>query len=190
MPSVAERTAAAQSKEIRKPKHLPLSSLSDNTLWILLFCRGEPRHNNFHWAFYLHRDSSSGGLKYHAKTLGSNHGWIAENYHTAGITKEFLLVGLFRLADAEPCKQNEIVQIIQEEDDNLNDLEGFTCRMYVKRACERLKSKQILDFSSWEALQEETSAFGNKYNEEAEMNVQPRPFAVSDVCSADRPRAP
>ncbi|KAJ5098320.1 hypothetical protein N7532_005321 [Penicillium argentinense] len=72
--------------------------LQVNSLYILLFNRNDPpQPNDFHWGLYLHQNPVSGGTKYHIKTVGP--GWIPDHGTTAAIMKEFLLVGLLRIAD-------------------------------------------------------------------------------------------
>lgn len=174
--------AEVQAGKRRRPAYLALSSLPDNTLWIVLFCRGEPMHNNYHWAFYLHGNADSGGVKLHATSIGSAAGWIADTYSTTAITKEFLLVGLVRIADVDPDNRDKVMNVIRQEDGMLNELEGFTCRIYIKRACERLKLEKLLQFPDWDTLQSEVFTFGNKHVLSAEENVQPRPSEIATVC--------
>src|SRR4051812_4189027 len=56
-----------------------------------------PNANDYHWALYLHENPMTGGTKYHIKTVGL--GWIPDHGITVAIVKQFLLVGLYRIAD-------------------------------------------------------------------------------------------
>ena len=72
--------------------------------------------------------------------------------------------------------------IIREDDAILNQIEGLQCRSWVGRVCERLKTKGIMNFGSWELLNQEVLAFGDANVEACEEGRQPRALAFSKVC--------
>ncbi|KAJ5908485.1 hypothetical protein N7495_001167 [Penicillium taxi] len=85
---------------------MSLSTLKVNSLYVVLFIRADPPlPDDFHWAFYFHC-SETGGTKYHIKNLGS--GWMPDHAPNTGIFKEFLLVGLFKVANI-PVKMESLM---------------------------------------------------------------------------------
>ena len=93
-----------------------------------------------------------------------------------------MLIGLVRIAEVSPSQAEAVVQAITAEDAMINEIEGFRCRLYVERACERLRAQGLVRFPSWAVLQQDIEAFGNGYANEAEQNVQPRPIGVALKC--------
>ena len=78
---------------------MSLADLKAGGLYVILFIRGDPpEKDTFHWGLYLHKNVANGGTKFHIKNQGS--GWIADHGPTSGVFKSFLLVGLFRIAEA------------------------------------------------------------------------------------------
>lgn len=146
----SEGQSALPSKEgdenQKANKPTPLEDLADNSLYILLFCRADPGPDNFHWALYLHRNAQSGGTKYHI--TGSEGRWLVAHETTRSVTRQFLLVCLIRVASAAIEQQELADRIIRQEDDTVNQIPGITCRIYVRRICERLKAAGLMTFPS------------------------------------------
>ncbi|KAJ5690377.1 hypothetical protein N7462_004769 [Penicillium macrosclerotiorum] len=160
------------------------SELQTNSLYVVLFIRNEPpQPNDFHWALYLHQDATMGGKKYHIKTVGP--GWIPDHGPCSKISKEFLLVGLFRIADVPPSYHTYLDETLRSYDDNLNT-PGNTCRIWVLSVLALLQQPAngatIFDCQDLPALQEEIFHWGNAHAQSAAANKQPRPTGSSALC--------
>ena len=164
---------------LTRPNYRPLSDLKDNSLYLMLYVLklGEIK---FHWGLYLHKDIEHGGTKYHA--VGSPGKWMMDHGRTFGACSSRALIGMMRIASIPPAKFGELDKIITEEDSKWPEIPNFTCRVYVSRACERLKSMGYISFETWTELQEEAEAFGSRFEYETERAIQPRPLAYSRAC--------
>ncbi|PYH75366.1 hypothetical protein BO82DRAFT_33262 [Aspergillus uvarum CBS 121591] len=163
---------------------MSLSSLKINGLYILLFIRDDPpAQNDFHWGLYLHRNSETGGTKYHIKQQGS--GWITDHGPTAGVFKSFLLIGLFRIADVPMGWENHLDQTLKTYDNRLNT-PGTTCRVWVFWVLGLLQKpiagKTILKCDNLQSLEAEVKNWGNANAASAAENLQPRPLGASTLC--------
>ena len=158
----------------------PLDQLLDYTLYICIFEQDVSTPSSFHWGMYLHQNPNKGGTAFDAK--GSPGRWMAVQKATRGATGSQLLVGLVRIANIDPDKLDKVKQIITEEDSMVNEIKDFRCRMYVERACQRLKDKGLMNFESWAVLLKELETFGNNHLRSCEQNAQPRPIGCSRVC--------
>ena len=109
----------------------------------------------------------------------SDHGPVTE------ILKEFLLVGLFRVADVRPELYNHIDKTIRSLDDRLN-VPGNTCRVWVLDIIALLQEPvggyQVLRCRDISALQQEIFDWGNERAAAAAANEQPRPVGASMIC--------
>jgi hypothetical protein len=156
---------------------MSLSSLQPNGLYIALYLRSDPHiPHNFHWAFYLHLHPITGGVKYHIRNQGD--GWMADHGATAGILKEFLLVGLMQVAHV-PAASLDIDDIMKAFDHDLN-APGQTCRVRLFRVLQLLLRTAVprvvlLCDDDVEALEKQVKAWGNGHAQGAIGNIQPRP---------------
>jgi len=159
------------------------TELRQGSLYILLYIRNEPpQPNDFHWALYLHQHPDKGGTKYHIKTVGP--GWMADHGPVAAIMKEFLLVGLFHIADVPLTWHDHLDRTFRSFDDNLNTL-GNTCRVWLIAVLELLRRPvegYTLLNADLSALQREICDWGNAHAASAAANEQPRPIGASKVC--------
>lgn len=161
----------------------PLSDLRPGALYLVLFIRPSGLPNDFHWGLYLHKDGERGGTKLHITNLGFCPGnWIADHGVTKGVLKSMALIGLMRISREDPANERVIADIIRQEDAILNNIPEITCRIWVLRACERLRQAGYMSFPSLEALEREAFAFGNLNLQSADRALQPRPLVDSRVC--------
>lgn len=163
---------------------MPLSSLKVNGLYIILFIRNQPPvQNDFHWGLYFHRDSDTGGTKYHVRQQGS--GWMPDHGPTAGVFKSFLLVGLFRIADIPAGWEGHLDQTIRSYDSQLNT-PGISCSAWIFWVLALLQKsingQVILKCDNLATLEAEVKTWGNANAMSAAYNVQPRPVAASALC--------
>lgn len=107
---------------------------------------------------------------------------MAAHESTKSIFKEFLLVGLVRIASIEEGDREVVDRMARVEDETVNQIEGMTCCVWVKRFCERLRKEGLMRFESWERLEEELVSWGVENNQSSLDNVQPRPLSFSKVC--------
>ncbi|MCJ1387738.1 hypothetical protein MMC18_000581 [Xylographa bjoerkii] len=177
-PAAPRRIEPSFSRKVRKSR--PLSDLKPNSLHVVLFSRWPIEPNSFHWGLYLHQNELAGGKKFHVD--GRQGRWKIDHGTTKGALTSSMLVGLVRIADISVNRAETVAELITAEDALINEIEGFRCRLYVERACERLKAQGHVSFASWQVLQQDMEAFGNGYANEAEQNVQPRPIAVALKC--------
>ena len=113
----------------------------------------------------------------------------------AAIWKEFLLVGLFRIAEP-PCgvDHEAVDRIMRTFDHDLNTV-GLTCRVWVRWVLEVMRQPvldspscptvpphvPIIRFDDVVALEAEAMAWGNERAQSTIDNVQPRPVGASKV---------
>ncbi|MCJ1432274.1 hypothetical protein MMC27_001630 [Xylographa pallens] len=176
--SAAPRVEPNFGRKVTKSR--PLSHLKPDSLHIVLFSRWPIEPNSFHWGLYLHQNELSGGKKFHVD--GRQGRWKTDHGTTKGALTSSMLIGLVRIADIPMHQVNTVAKLTTAEDAIINEIEGFRCRLYVERACERLKGQGHVQFTSWQVLQQDMEAFGNRYANEAEQNIQPRPIAVALKC--------
>ncbi|KAH8671892.1 hypothetical protein BGZ60DRAFT_406115 [Tricladium varicosporioides] len=172
---------AISTSQPSRPQPHSLSDLTPNSLYIALYSRDGDDLGKFHWAIYHQHNAQIGGMKYHIR--GNVGRWIAAHESTKGILKEFLLVGLVRIASInEEEKKDKVDRLARVEDKTVNQIEGTTCRVWVRRFCERLRDEGLVTFESWERLERELVNWGIKHNQGSLDCVQPRPLWDSRVC--------
>lgn len=160
--------------------------LKPNNIYIALYIRQDPPiPNDFHWALYLHLNpaTSSGGRKFHIRNQGQ--GWIVEHCSTAGIMKEFLLVGLIRIANIPFGSEAEVDKLLRSCDNRI-DLPETTCRVWLFWVLRELQKPLndgtiVLKCVDLNFLEKEILQWGNENANSASQNVQPRPVAESSV---------
>lgn len=166
---------------------MSLKDLEPNGLFVLLFLRTDlPVQNDFHWALYLHGDSSSGGTKYHIKQQGS--GWITDHGTTYGVFKSFLLIGLFQIATIRAGWESYVDSQLRTYDPWINT-PGISCDIWVFWVLRLLQQPvngyRILNCDDLDELANEIKEWGNGYSAAAVANRQPRPIgrsSKSHVC--------
>lgn len=165
---------------------MSLGTLNPNGLYILLFIRDDPPEpDNFHWALYIHHGAQQGGTKYHITNISQGQAWIPAHEDTHAVMKEFLLVGLFRIADVPTGQNGRVDRIIRCFDDTLNTPE-MTCRVWILMVLTVLQrpvdGRRILECDDLLALEREVKDWGNENSMGAANNEQPRPIAYSSLC--------
>ena len=146
-----------------------------DSLYIFLDARSDSPDDGFHWGLY-HHTSPTSGMKYHIRNLGE--GWITEHAANTSITKQFLLVGMLRIANVPESRWNTLDTIVQ----SVPYVEpGTTCRTWVLDAIRRLATVEIVSYSSLDDLETDAKTFGVTYFDGVLTNVQPRPIADSLV---------
>ncbi|KAF7912582.1 uncharacterized protein EAF01_001603 [Botrytis porri] len=97
--------------------------------------------------------------------------------------KEALLVCLVQIAAIPDGKEEYENEVFRSLDGTLNEGE-ITCRTWILRVLGLLMRNgvKILVCESIEGLEREVKDWGNRYMDEANENVQPRPVEVSRVC--------
>lgn len=70
---------------------------------------------------------------------------------------------------------------MKEEDGNLNDIDGVTCRVWLFVILKRLMEQGIVRDLDVDKMQEECMAIGNGFSEDSARNVQPRPIVRSRI---------
>lgn len=159
-----------------------ITELLSNALYMLLF--QQDRHSNkYHWGLYLHFSGEEGGMKYHIRNPGSSSSkWGTDHAVTRGVFKSNFLVGLIRLTQIDPTRRDEAMRLIQQDDGRLNEIPGITCRTWVFRGLENLKSAGLIAYSSIADVENEAIEFGRTHGESTFLAKQPRPLEVSKVC--------
>ena len=172
-------TKQGKPQPVAKKRELLLSDLTENSLYVVLF-NYRDENDTFHWGLYLHEDADKGGWKFHIKNEGTA-SWITDHAQTYGVFKSMMLIGLMRVADVPPANLTEVQTLIKAEDSMVNT-PGNSCRIYVKKACERLRDGGNMTFQSWQVLEREIMDWGNSEMEPTRLNVQPRSLTFSRVC--------
>lgn len=182
MQGTLENKPVKATSKITK-RYRSLDDLQLGSLYLALFTRPHVP-GTFHWALYYYTDPQKGGWKMHVINMGSTgNTWTAGHTFTAGIFKELSLVGLMHVASPGLSPMEELLRSLREDDDNLNQVEGLTCRVWIARACERLRAKDFMRFPEWDVLEKEAIAWGLSQWEDCDRNVQPRSLVVSAVCT-------
>ncbi|KAE8404950.1 hypothetical protein BDV37DRAFT_100279 [Aspergillus pseudonomiae] len=179
--SVARVTNARQrGLEIKKLQEEALAQLPLNTLYIVLYIRSDPpRANDFHWGYYFHQ-TTSGGSKYHMRNLGG--GWIPDHGPTSGVFKSNFLCVLIQIANVPEPKHAILDQTMRSRDDDVNQIPGVTCRIWLMTILQRLIEEGLVRCDDHQKLQDECMMFGNQYSATAASNSQPRPVVRSKLC--------
>ncbi|KAG6890664.1 hypothetical protein C0992_013336 [Termitomyces sp. T32_za158] len=157
--------------------------LEIGALYIALYARDDP--SSFHWAIY-HHWSSTKGTKFHIRNIVPGQGWFSEHKPNIGIMKEFLLVGLMKIADV-PADLTEAlhtsITAVPYDGPNVN------CLSWVKDALEAAMSAGAIGRFSIDEMEQEAQAFGSSQYDDASQNVQPRPITTFkdavDIVSKD-----
>lgn len=170
--------------------------LTPNSLSIALYIRADPPNaNDFHWAFYHHHEPSphtkvAGGTKHEA--VNQNIGWYVEHTSTGCIFKTVFLCVVIQIAEITDTRVREMDTIMRERDDNLNEIDGVTCRDWLKYILKRLVDTGVVE--CWgdlagrdlgDVVEEEMFAIGNKFMDDAARNIQPRPLVRSRTFCGD-----
>lgn len=92
------------------------------------------------------------------------------------------LTGLMKIGQIALKNLNMLVGLVKADDDDLNTIKAMTCRIWVGRACERLRERGLLSYPGWDVLQQEASESGRANWADSEQNMQPRPLIQSEVC--------
>ena len=152
------------------PKDL-LSELQLDSLYILLFYHPNP-NIRYHWGFYDHLNPEDGGWKFDIINPGGV--WRLAFPYGDGKpqndildpdTKEPLGV-MVRVGRVKAGRRAHIHELIRVEDDQLNELNavlpgGISCRVYVTRACERLKKAGLIEYEDWADVEKEVLQTGD-----------------------------
>ena len=72
------------------------------------------------------------------------------------------------IAAVEAKDRERVHYVIRAEDDRLNEIDaelsgGISCKIYVQRACQRLKAVGRLEFSDWEHLEKKVLETGDQH---------------------------
>ncbi|KAJ9489010.1 hypothetical protein VN97_g4276 [Penicillium thymicola] len=178
------RTEARQkAADIKKKQSESLIGLPPNTLHISLYIRSDPPlPNDFHWAFYLHKGTSStpGGTKYHARGIGG--GWIAGHEATAGIFIENFLCVIIQIATIPLSAHDRVDEIMRSYDESLNSIPGIMCRVWILTVLRKLVDEGFVHCDIG-VLEKDCLEVGNEHSATASANEQPRPVVKSGVSS-------
>ena len=163
MSTIASATLT-QSKDL-------LSTLQPDSLYILLYYHPNPTIR-YHWGFYDHLNSADGGWKFDIINPGGV--WrLAFPYGDGKPRTDLLdpdpnepLGAIMRVGHVKAGSRARVHELIRAEDDQLNELNtqlpgGISCRVYVMRACERLKEAGFIEYVNWADVENEVLQFGD-----------------------------
>ena len=163
----------------RRPTYSHLSVLVSQSLYIAIYVRTATfEHDNFHWAFYLHDDETSGGTKYHI-ILNSRGQYYAKHARTTGICRETNLIGLYWCGEVDPEMKSVVVSNLVYHDMFLREIPNLSCKTWAGTRWERLRERSVVVKGTWEECQREVCEFGNEHWDSASRNEQPRPIGYS-----------
>jgi hypothetical protein len=167
-----------------------LNTLQPNGLYILLYHHPNPSIK-YHWGFYHHLNAEQGGWKFDIINPGGI--WrLAHTYGDGNLQLGVLdpdvrepLGVMVRVGCMKDVDVKRVHEIVRAEDERLNQLKeelkgGISCRVYVMRACERLREVGLLRFGEWKDVQEEVLKLGDENQE-----MKGREAAVVDSKVAD-----
>lgn len=170
--------------------------LTSNSLFIVLYIRADPPNaNDFHWSFYHHHELSphakvAGGTKHEA--VNQNLRWYVEHTFTGCIFKTVFLCVVIQIADIADARVREMEAIMHERDEDLNEIEGVTCRIWLKHTLKKLVQAGVVECRGdlagrdlEDVVEEEMFAIGNMFMDDAARNIQPRPMTKSKTFYGD-----
>lgn len=170
-----------------------LFNLQPDSLYILLYYHPKP-DIKYHWGFYDHMDADHGGWKFDIINPGGV--WrLAFPYSDGQPHKNILdpdpkepLGVMLRAGRVAPNNRERVHRIIRAEDDRLNELNaeltgGLSCKVYVKRVCERLKEAHILEYGDWTDLEREVLQTGDDNENEKGQKVVVKDSKFAGVCN-------
>ena len=153
------------------PSNELFSALKPNSVYILLFWHPNP-DIRYHWGVYHHAGFREGGWKFDIINPGGV--WQIAFPCKDGEPQLNILdqdpgepLGVaVRVGTVGAKEVKRAHERIKVEDDRLNDLNaelhgGISCRVYVMRACERLKEAGLLDYPDWIGLEKEVLRTGD-----------------------------
>lgn len=125
-------TAINDSSILDKP--LPSLSLSQNTLYIVLFDRGDKTYT-FHWALYLHQNANA-GLQYHLINTTDSTSWKFDPHATDDIESDRSLLAALEIGSLEPMMHPHLLHRLEQISilDSERFRERITCRVWLKEA--------------------------------------------------------
>jgi hypothetical protein len=146
--------------------------LKIGALYVVLYARATP--NDYHWALY-HHWSSSTGTKFHIRNVGST--WFAGHEPNSGIMKDFLLMGLMKIAYIQPGVDSTkalhtVITAVPY------DSPTVTCRTWVLDALRSSMSAGLVQQFSIDQLEMEAKSFGFTQFDDTAENMQPRPIVT------------
>ena len=92
------------------------------------------------------------------------------------------LIGIIRIADFDASQSDRFETIIRQEDFQLIDIKPFSCCIWMRRACSRLRDEGIMHIDDWAEVRRELPDFSNEYWLSSSNDKQPRPLGYSKVC--------
>lgn len=169
------------------------ANMKPNSLYILLYGDHNER-TRFHWGLYDFCNHMEGGWKF--DIIGPNFQWRTSIPYTPSPNAQNIddtyedgpLACTIRVGDINHESREQIHGLITAEDDRLRrlnaDMKGtLNCRVYVWRACERLRSDGYVGYSKWEDLEREVFELGERCRERAGK----QPVVVVDSNVATKP---
>lgn len=111
-----------------------------------------------------------------------------EHASTGCIFKTAFLCVVIQIAEIAAVRVREMEAIMRERDDDVNEINGVTCRVWLKGTLERLVRAGVVECRGdldgrdlWDVVQEEIFAIGNGFMDDAARNIQPRPMVKSNT---------
>ena len=167
-----------------------LSKLKDNSFYILLYHHTDPGIK-YHWGLYHHVNATSGGWKFDITDAGGP--WhLAIPYqimpqndvlpHPNPVEPLACVVRIGNVGE-ETVKNGSYPNydffhnLIRLDDDRLNDLNidlggKLSCKVYVQRACQRLKQRKLLTFNAWSDVECEVLCLGDRNGAQRKLGAR------------------
>lgn len=169
--------------------------MKPNSLYILLY-RDHSEQTRFHWGLYHFCNYAQGGWKFDIIRPGGQ--WRTSIPYTPTPSAKDIndtyedgpLACTIRIGEISLQSREQIHGLITAEDRRLNELnaelEGtLSCRVYVSRACERLRSNGYVGYSEWQDLERDVLELGERCRGRA--GKQPVVIVDSNVATKPNP---
>lgn len=163
------------------------TNMSPGSLYILLYRDHDP-HVRFHWGLYHYLNKIAGGWKF--DIIRPTGRWQTSIPYTSAPSPSNFddtyadgpLACAIRLCHIDSTyvpAHRQVHELITAEDSQLNELNAtldgqLSCRVYVQRACERLRLQGYIDYFQWEDVQREVLGIGDQ----SRGNAGKRPVLV------------
>lgn len=160
---------------------MSLEPLKTNSLYVLLFGRGDPpfQPDYFHWALYIHREQDQKQQQQNASSNSNSNGtlhhavcpqetWFTKHEPLHNILNAEGFVSALRIADIPSGLEDHVDRTLKSYDSSLGEISNISCMVWAFQILELLQEKgesipsTILNCSDLDALQKEVADWGNE----------------------------
>ncbi|KAK7681964.1 hypothetical protein QCA50_014927 [Cerrena zonata] len=163
------------------PPFAMTDTLRNDGLYIVLYLTSFMQEQKFHWALYHHyrqTGDATQGYRYHIRTVGP--GWIADHGPNSGVMGSFSLITVVYIGTISQAHVNQVATHASQFDAQLNQIPSMTCRVWTMMVLQSLVNGHLLRVGGTvDQIEAEMKEIGAEHENNAHLNVQPRPIRTS-----------